>query len=123
MDPALLDLLGTLRRAGEPYALSTRELAEHTLVTPAAISQRLTRAEQQGWVVREPAPQRRVIVRLTGAGRQIIDDIAGRIFDRENELLAGLSPEQRAALAANLERLVLAVADPGPIDAAFGPER
>ncbi|KGM03341.1 MarR family transcriptional regulator, partial [Cellulomonas cellasea] len=55
LDSALLDLLGTLRRAGSPYALSTRELAERSRVTPAAISQRLTRAERRGWVTREPA--------------------------------------------------------------------
>src|SRR5689334_14987242 len=56
LDPALLDLLGTLRRSGAPYMLTTRELAEHPLVTPAAISQRLTRAERAGWVIRTPEP-------------------------------------------------------------------
>jgi DNA-binding MarR family transcriptional regulator len=115
VDPALLDLLGTLRRTGAPYALSTRELAEHTLVTPAAISQRLNRAEQQGWVTREPAPHRHVVVRLTATGRELIDDIAGRIFDRENELLAALTPAERRDLAAHLKQLVLAVAVPGPM--------
>ncbi|MDG6103710.1 MarR family transcriptional regulator [Dactylosporangium aurantiacum] len=115
IDPALLDLLGTLRRSGEPYTLTTRELAEHTLVTAAAISQRLNRAERHGWVMREPGDGRRVLVHLTAAGRELVDRVASRVFDRENELLAALTPEQRRDLAGHLERLVHAVAGPGPM--------
>src|SRR4051794_35069222 len=40
VDPATLDLLSVLRRAGSPYELSTRELSRRTLVTAGAISQR-----------------------------------------------------------------------------------
>lgn len=115
IDPALLDLLGTLRRIGEPYTLTTRELAEHTLVTAAAISQRLTRAERHGWVTREPGEGRRVLVHLTAAGRELVDHVASHIFDRDNELLAVLPPGQRRDLAGHLERLVRAVAGPGPM--------
>ncbi|KUL30029.1 MarR family winged helix-turn-helix transcriptional regulator [Actinoplanes awajinensis] len=117
IDPALLDLLGTLRRSGAPYTLTTRELAEHTLVTPAAISQRLTRAERQGWVIRTPEPGRRVAVHLTDAGRDLIDTVAGQIFDREGELLSVLPEPDRRALATHLERLTLALTTPGPMPA------
>jgi DNA-binding MarR family transcriptional regulator len=116
IEPALLDLLGTLRREGEPYSLSTRQLAERTLVTPAAISQRLSRAEHHGWITREPGPDRSTIVRLTAAGRQRVDEIAGRIFEHENGLLDSLGPAERRRLARQLEQLVLAVAPPGAID-------
>jgi DNA-binding MarR family transcriptional regulator len=115
IDPALLDLLGTLRRAGAPYTLTTRELADHTLVTPAAISQRLARAQRYGWVTRTPGSARRVLVQLTDAGREVIDDVAGRIFEQEQELLACLSKAEQRQLAARLERLILAIAEPGPI--------
>ncbi|SCL61793.1 DNA-binding transcriptional regulator, MarR family [Micromonospora citrea] len=115
IDPALLDLLGTLRRAGHPYTLSTRELAEQTLVTPAAISQRLTRAERQEWVTRTPGPDRRVLVQLTDGGRDLIDHVAGQIFDRERELLASLTAAEQRQLATQLERLIHAIAEPGPI--------
>jgi hypothetical protein len=43
MDAATLDLLSTLRRAGPPYRLSTRELAAR-LVTAGAVTQRASRA-------------------------------------------------------------------------------
>jgi len=39
-DPATLDLISVLRRSGPPYQLSTRQLAERTLVSAGAISQR-----------------------------------------------------------------------------------
>ena len=115
IDPALLDLLGALRRAGQPYTLTTRELAHHTLVTPAAISQRLTRAERHGWVTRTPGSGRRVLVQLTDAGRELIDHTAGRIFEREQELLASLNEAEQRQLATQLERLIRAIAEPGPI--------
>lgn len=109
VEPALVDLLGTLRRAGDPYTLSTRELAERALVTPAAISQRLARAEQHGWVTRERVANRTVLVRLTGKGRDVIDHIAGEIFNHEDQLLCVLALDQRRELADHLERLVQAI--------------
>lgn len=98
IDTALMDLLGTLRRSGEPYRLSTRELAEASVVSPAAISQRLTRAEQRGWVRREPGPARSVDVQLTDEGQRITDEFAGAIFASDEVMLECLSPEDRAEL-------------------------
>ena len=107
LDAALLDLLGTLRRAGEPYALTTRDLAERSLVSPAAISQRLARAERNGWVTREPAPVGRgVVVRLADAGRKTIDAAAGAIFEQEREMLTGLAEPDRDHLAGLLQKLI-----------------
>lgn len=102
IDTALMDLLGTLRRSGEPYRLSTRDLAEASVVSPAAISQRLTRAEQRGWVRREPGKARSVDVQLTDEGQRITDEFAGAIFVSDEAMLEGLSPEDRA----ELERLL-----------------
>ncbi|NLG21555.1 MAG: MarR family transcriptional regulator [Actinomycetales bacterium] len=98
IDTALMDLLGTLRRSGEPYRLSTRELADASVVSAAAISQRLARAEQRGWVRREPRPGRRVDVQLTEEGRRITDEFAGAIFVSDEAMLDGLSSEDRAEL-------------------------
>lgn len=98
IDTALMDLLGTLRRSGDPYRLSTRELAEASVVSPAAISQRLARAEQRGWVRREPGPARSVDVQLTEEGKQITDEFAGAIFTSDEAMLGGLSAQDRGEL-------------------------
>ena len=115
IEPSLMDLLGTLRRSGAPYALTTRELAERAAVTPAAISQRLTRAELKGWVRREPAGGRSVLVRLTGPGTAIADATAGAIFARDNALLAAVPADRRAALAELLRGLCVELAGDAPL--------
>ncbi|MBB3664002.1 MULTISPECIES: MarR family winged helix-turn-helix transcriptional regulator [Prauserella salsuginis group] len=116
IDPALMDLLGTLRRSGAPYALTTRQLAEFDGVTPAAISQRLTRAERQGWVSREPGEDRSVVVRLTDSGRRIVDETAGAIFAHEDRLLAVLDESERDTLAGLLHTLCLEHTGDLPVD-------
>ncbi len=103
IDPAILDLLSVLRRSGPPYRLSTRELAKRSLVTAGAISQRLTRAEAAGLVERHSATgSRQVEVQLTEAGRAAGIVALQSVLDREHELLAGLSVDQRH----DLERLL-----------------
>jgi DNA-binding MarR family transcriptional regulator len=116
IEPSLMDLLGTLRRSGSPYALTTRELAERDAVTPAAISQRLTRAERRGWVTREVTCGRQVLVRLTTSGKEVVDATAGAIFAHEDRLLAFLAPNHREALGQLLKELCLELAGEVPID-------
>lgn len=73
-DTAVLDLLSVLRRSGSPYRLSTRELADATLVSAGAISQRVARAERDGLVTRVTRADgsRRVDVGLTAAGHALV---------------------------------------------------
>jgi DNA-binding MarR family transcriptional regulator len=108
VDPATLDLLSVLRRAGSPYELSTRELARRTLVTAGAISQRVARAEDSGLVTRRPADDgsRAVVVALTETGHELIEQTVDQVLTRESELVASLSPAGRAQLATQLQQLL-----------------
>ncbi|MET9312783.1 MarR family transcriptional regulator [Kribbella sp. NPDC003505] len=112
VDPATLDLLSVLRRAGTPYELSTRELARRTLVTAGAISQRVARAEDSGLVTRRAADDgsRAVVVTLTEAGHDLIERTVDQVLTRESELVASLSPTARTRLAAQLQDLLDEVA-------------
>ncbi|HZB50499.1 MAG TPA: MarR family transcriptional regulator [Mycobacteriales bacterium] len=109
VDQPTLDLLGTLRRAGAPYRLAPTEIARATLVTPAAISQRLTRAEARGLVRRDRSGPdgRSVTIELTPAGHTLVEDTVDDLLTHEEGLLGGLTPEQRDQLA-GLLRLLLA---------------
>lgn len=108
-DLATLDLLSTLRRAGKPYQLSTRELAQQTMVTAGAISQRLTRAERDGLVARHrTVGDKTVVVTLLDAGHELVDRLVGRVADTDQDLLASLDDVQRRALD---ELLVNVLAD------------
>lgn len=112
VDPATLDLLSVLRRAGAPYELSTRELSRRTLVTAGAISQRVARAEDAGLVTRRTAGDgtRAVVVTLTEAGHELIERTVDQVLTRESELVASLSPTGRTQLAAQLQELLDEVA-------------
>ncbi|MGW5677990.1 MarR family winged helix-turn-helix transcriptional regulator [Streptomyces sp. NPDC003860] len=108
VDPATLDLLSVLRRAGAPYTLTTRELSRRALVTAGAISQRVARAESDGLVTRT-RPQgrpRTVDVTLTPAGHALVESTVGRVLTRESHLLAALPPDQRTQLADLLTALL-----------------
>ena len=108
VDPATLDLLSVLRRAGAPYELTTRELSRLTLVTAGAISQRVARAEDSGLVTRRNADDgsRAVVVALTETGHDLIERTVDQVLTRESELVASLSPTGRAELAFQLQELL-----------------
>ena len=103
----MYDVMATLRRSGEPYELTAGELVRQTMVTTGAITNRIDRLEQRGLVERAGAQDRRkVIVRLTPAGRQLVDDVVVDHMATEREILAPLTPRQQADVA-NLLRAVL----------------
>jgi DNA-binding MarR family transcriptional regulator len=108
VDPATLDLLSVLRRAGAPYELTTRDIARRTLVTAGAISQRVARAEAAGLASRRPRRDgsRAVVVSLTAAGHDLVEETVDAVLSRESELLGSLSPRQRAALGRQLQCLL-----------------
>ncbi|WP_280305635.1 MarR family winged helix-turn-helix transcriptional regulator [Nocardia neocaledoniensis] len=106
-DTATLDLLSTLRRHGEPYRMTTRELAAASLITAGAITQRVDRAEAQGLVVRTGRPDSRTVdVELTPLGHAAVDDLVTAVLTRECELLNGISPDEQAHLEDTLRLLL-----------------
>lgn len=113
MDAATRDLLSTLRRAGHPYKLSPGEIARRTLVSAGAITQRVARAEKDELVRREKSEPdgRSVLVELTPAGRDLIDQSVDELLRYEETLLSALTPEQRKELSALLRILLSDLAE------------
>lgn len=111
------DVLSALRRAGEPYELSPRELIALTLVTSGTMTNRVDRLEARGLVRRRPDPsdRRGVLVGLTTAGRGRVDGALAELVARERALLGGLDAGDRAELALLLRRLEvsLGAGEPG----------
>jgi DNA-binding MarR family transcriptional regulator len=108
VDAATLDLLSTLRRAGAPYRLSTRELAARCLVTAGAVTQRVDRAQRSG-LVRRMAPvrgSRTVLVELTPDGHQEVERAVGTLLGYEQSLVDALAPDDQAELARLLTELL-----------------
>lgn len=103
----MYDVLATLRRSGEPYELTAGDLVRQSMVTTGAITNRIDRLEARGLVERDRTDDRRkVIVRLTPKGRDLVDEVVGDHLATERDILAGLSPRQQRELA-HLLRLTL----------------
>lgn len=110
---ATLDLLATLRRAGEPHRLPVVEVRRRTLVSAGAVTMRIDRAEVAGWVVRHPhsSDARQVEVELTDDGRRLVDRAAEDIATAEAALLDDLDIEERGVLDGLLRRWLAAAGE------------
>lgn len=102
------DVLAALRRQGPPYELSPGELIHQTLSTSGTMTNRVNRLVERGLVERLPNPDdgRGVVVRLTEAGRAAVQAALSELLAFERSVLAAISPDERAQLAALLRRLL-----------------
>ncbi len=108
LDGWAFDVLSALRRAGEPYQLSPGQLVQQTLVTSGTMTTRVDRLERSGYVERRPDPgdRRGVIVRLTPAGRDVVDSAMADLIDQEKSLLSELSADDQTRLAGLLRSML-----------------
>jgi len=108
MDRSAFDVLVTLRRNGEPYRLTSRELQAAAMVSSAAVAQRLNRLEERGWVRRSTnAHDARVTdVVLTDEGFAAVEEAMPDHVAAEAAMLSSLTPEERQELARLLARVL-----------------
>lgn len=104
---AAFDVLTALRRSGPPFKMTSRELADSTLISTGGVTLRVDRLESAGLVARErDRNDRRVVyVRLTGAGLDKIHAVAREHFANEADMLLGLDADEQAQLGGLLSRL------------------
>ncbi len=100
------DVLATLRRAGAPYELAPGELARSTMVSSGAVTKRVDRCVEQGWVTRRvgDGDLRSRVIALTPAGRDVIDRAFTAHMANEHRLVGMLDELERARLAHLLEK-------------------
>ena len=100
------DVLATLRRAGAPYELAPGDLAAQTMVSSGAVTKRVDRCVEQGWVTRRVSERdaRGRVVALTDAGFDLIERAFGAHMANEHRLVGLLSEMERARLAHLLEK-------------------
>jgi DNA-binding MarR family transcriptional regulator len=114
----MYDVLATLRRTGSPHELTAGELVRHSMITSGALTNRIDRLEARGFVERvaDAGDRRKVIVRLTPAGRDLVDEVAVSHLDTERALLGSLSGRQQQELAGLLRTLLVDLGDGAEID-------
>jgi DNA-binding MarR family transcriptional regulator len=99
------DVLATLRREGAPYELTPSELAAWTMVSSGAVTKRVDRCVERGWVTRRvgDGDARGRVVALTDAGLDLIDRAFEAHMANEQRLVGSLDEMERARLARLLE--------------------
>jgi DNA-binding MarR family transcriptional regulator len=105
------DVLATLRRAGEPFALSPSALSASLMLTSGGITQRVDRLDHTELVTRTPDPsdRRGQIVALTSKGRDLVDAAVTAGLKTQQQLLDPLGPDTRRELDRSLRQLLAAV--------------
>ncbi|WP_435970020.1 MarR family winged helix-turn-helix transcriptional regulator [Streptomyces sp. Qhu_M48] len=107
------DVLATLRRSGEPYTLSPRELTATLMITTGGMTGRLDKLEKAGLLTRSPDPndRRGLRVTLSERGKELVDQAVGAgLAEQRAALRAALSEEEAAQLTGLLRRLLATTA-------------
>lgn len=113
---AQLHVMHLLERHGE---LAMSRLAETLDVSLSAATGLVDRVEERGFVerIRVPSDRRIVLVRITGAGRQMLEDVEVLHVEIIKQVLDELDEAQLAGVASAMADLRIAVAstltDPG----------
>jgi DNA-binding MarR family transcriptional regulator len=109
LEPGWHDVLATLRRQGAPYQLRPSDFASSLMLTSSGTTKRLDRLERAGLITRAPDPgdRRGVLITLTPAGLELIDEVTDAHLANEQQLLSSLSESDRRRLADLLRKLQL----------------
>lgn len=103
------DVLSMLRRQGEPFELPATDIAESALLSSGATTTRIDGLERRGLVGRRRSSEdrRSVLVRLTPAGREIVDAAIESRLEDASAALAEIPLDEQRRLADGLRSLLL----------------
>jgi DNA-binding MarR family transcriptional regulator len=98
--------LSVLGRRGQP--LSNAQLARRAYMTPQAMSEVLEALQRHALIERNRHPNHRRVfpATLTAKGRRVLAACEAAVQEMEEEMLSGLSREERAALHESLKSCV-----------------
>lgn len=98
LSPAARQALGALD--GHDGPLSPGEVADRLLLTPGSITSLLDTLERRGLVDRahDPDDRRRVLVQITDAGREMVDQFIPEAVALQAAAMSGLSEADRKRL-------------------------
>lgn len=105
--------VGLLVLVSRNPGISQTALARAVGVERSTLGEAVDRLLKRRLLLRKPAPQdrRSYALRLSPSGEKFLDAVVPRLMRHEDEVAAGLSPEERKTLIALLRRL--AEAPPG----------
>ncbi len=104
-----LDVLATIRRSGEPYELTPKQLMKSVLITSGSMTALLNRLEKLGLIVRtkDESDKRIKRAKLTKKGISVIDKAIKLRFEEANKSISSLDTNERYSLSGLLKKLLL----------------
>lgn len=109
------EVLGQLRLSGEPYRSSPGKLAKHEQLSSGAMTARLDRLEERGFIRRLPDPddRRGVLVELTEAGLDAYFAAVDAQAAKEAAVARALTKPEREQLNGLLRKVIVGFEQPG----------
>lgn len=103
-----LDVLATLRRSGQPYELTPKELMQSVLITSGAMTALLDRLTKMKLIYRSPDEKDGRIKRacLTIKGKEVIDKAIMVRFEEANNSIDILKENEKKLLSDLLKKLM-----------------
>lgn len=107
------DMLATLRRSGEPYALTPTALYEAAMMSSGGMTARIDRLEKAGLIERRkhPTDRRGVLVVLTPKGLDVIDHVLPLHIANERKVLSSLTRVEQRTLNELLAKMLHGLAE------------
>jgi DNA-binding MarR family transcriptional regulator len=105
------DVVATLRRSGDPYTLSPRQLSATLMLTTGGMTGRLDKLEKAGLLCRKPDPndRRALQVTITERGLSLIDEAVTAGLEVQRAALTGLDDQEVAVLNVLLRKLLAGI--------------
>lgn len=102
------DVIATLRRANSDHTLTPTELYNLTMISSGGMTARLDRLQKAGLIERVPHPsdRRALNVRLTDAGKTLLDALLPRYQALLDRMTAGLTDQEQELLSTLLLKLL-----------------
>lgn len=104
-----LDVLATLRRSGEPYQLTPKQLMESVVITSAAMTALLNRLTKLELIYRaaDENDGRISLAGLTKKVKKIIDEVIKKRFDEAKNSIQILNKKEQENLSILLKKLLI----------------
>ncbi|MFD6972806.1 MarR family winged helix-turn-helix transcriptional regulator [Streptomyces sp. NPDC059949] len=105
------DVVATLRRSGDPYTLSPRQLSATLMLTTGGMTGRLDKLEKAGLLCRKPDPhdRRGLQVTITDRGLALVDEAVGAGLEVQRAALTGFTDEEVDTFTGLLRKLLAGV--------------
>jgi DNA-binding MarR family transcriptional regulator len=111
LGPGEFDVMAALLRSGAPHEMTPTAIADWTVVSSGAVTKRVDRCVEQGWVTRRPgqSDRRSRVVALTAEGKELIEVVVAASLARVHELVEPLERDERDRLAELLSKWSVAL--------------